>query len=861
MRIGRKLTVIMIILSLFCIGAVGGTMLVRSSSSLTELSESYTYSKAQDSGMQVARYIEHYWDVVRNTGVVFELYDDMSLANRRNFLNSILEAVLVDNPGMIAAWTCWEPNALEGNDSAHSHNPGSDTDGRFAPYWFRNGSRIGLDLLVDYDKPGDGDYYLLARNSGLMQLLEPYDYEVDGKMTLITSVAAPIKTSDGRVVGVIGVDIPVTRILEISQENKPYEDALTMVASNNGIIVGHFESNRIGRNIAVTEHDMAGPYLNDLVRAIKSGELFSFTNYNRQMRSDVKVIAVPIIVGDSTTPWSYAVGILMDTVMAPVNQMMFMSIIIGIVVIAAVAGLSIILSRTISKPLVELAETLKEVAEGEGDLTHEVHVKTKDEVGDVALYFNETLEKIRKMVGTIKYKVNALTNTGYELSVNMERTSKSVDDISTNFETIKDIEEQQRKGSIEVDRALDKIKTNIELQNKLIDDQADSVNTSSSAIEEMTANIHSVTKTLVENTKHVDTLGEASEHGSAAVQAVVQEIQEIARDSEGLLEINSVMNNIASQTNLLSMNAAIEAAHAGEAGKGFAVVADEIRKLAETSGQQSKTTATMLKKIKASIDNITKSSDEVLNRFGAIATGIKTVSHHELNIRHAMEEQEVGGRQILDSVARLKEITISVKKGSEDISSVGEDLVRETDDFIKLSNDAIKGMNDIVSGALSEIKVAVGHVTEMNAENNKNFEDLKNESGKFKITTGQEKVTILMVDDEKTHLEMTKSFLENDYDVVTATSGREALTLLFQGLDPKFILLDLMMPEIDGWDTYDRIKALSNIHHVPIAIFTSSDDPADRERARKMGAADYIKKPCQKSELLDRIGKALEKKN
>jgi methyl-accepting chemotaxis protein/CheY-like chemotaxis protein len=369
----------------------------------------------------------------------------------------------------------------------------------------------------------------------------------------------------------------------------------------------------------------------------------------------------------------------------------------------------------------------------------------------------------------------------------------------------------------------------------------------------MTANIHSVSQTLAENSKNVENLTEASERGKTAVQAVAQEIQEIAKDSEGLLEINSVMNKIASQTNLLSMNAAIEAAHAGEVGKGFAVVADEIRKLAESSSQQSKTTSAMLKKVKASIDNITKSSDEVLARFGAIDTEVKTVSEHELNIRHAMEEQEVGGQQILRSIARLKEISVSVQKGSGDMSQSGNDLVKETDEFMKLSNEAMNGMNEIVHGAMKEIKTAVTHVTEMSAENNKNFDDLKSETLKFKTTTGEEKKIVLAIDDDEIHLELTKNFLMNDYDITTVKSCEEALKLLYQGLAPSVILLDLVMPGTDGWQTYERIRGISKLHNVPIAIFTVSDDPADKARAKDMGAADYIKKPTTQDELLKRI--------
>ena len=224
-----------------------------------------------------------------------------------------------------------------------------------------------------------------------------------------------------------------------------------------------------------------------------------------------------------------------------------------------------------------------------------------------------------------------------------------------------------------------------------------------------------------------------------------------------------------------------------------------------------------------------------------------------------MEEQETGGQQILVSIARLKEITVSVQTGSGNMLRSGNDLARETDEFIKISNEALANMNEIVDGALKEIKKAVTLVAEMNSENNKNFEDLKNETEKFKISTGSEKQKILAIDDDKTHLEITKGFLEEVYDVVTVKSCKEALKLLYQGLTLDFILLDLMMPEIDGWSTYNRIRGLSNLHNVPIAIFTSSDDPDDMKRAKELGAVDYIKKPCKKSELLEKIEKILSK--
>jgi methyl-accepting chemotaxis protein len=543
-----------------------------------------------------------------------------------------------------------------------------------------------------------------------------------------------------------------------------------------------------------------------------------------------------------------------STIIANIRQ----QIIIGGFSVLLGLALVLFLLRQVFTPLGRINSILKEISMGEGDLTGRIEVKREDEIGELAGYFNLTMEKIRNLVGIIKYKINGLNHTSFELSANMGKTSTAVQQISSNLDNMENLMVKQENGALEAGRAVGDIKLNIDSLNKMIEEQTESVNISSSAIEEMTANIHSVTQTLAANSKNVGALTEASENGKTGLQAVAQEIREIAHDSEGLLEINSLMNTIASQTNLLAMNAAIEAAHAGEAGKGFAVVADEIRKLAESSGQQSKTTATMLKKIKTSIDNITQSSDDVLARFGAIDSSVKTVSEHEQNILNAMEEQEAGGKQILDSISRLRDITASVKKGSLDMAESGKTLVKETDEFINTSEKAVEGMNEILKG-VNQINVSVSHVNDMSQENNRNFESLKQETQKFNTSAGNEKQKLLVVDDDAIFLTMVEKELEGNYDVVTAKSGKEALGLFYQGLVPQLILLDLIMPDMDGWNTYGRIKAIGSLHDIPIAFFTASDDPKDMQHAHEIGAVDYIKKPCNRADLLLRIEKILKK--
>ncbi len=162
-------------------------------------------------------------------------------------------------------------------------------------------------------------------------------------------------------------------------------------------------------------------------------------------------------------------------------------------------------------------------------------------------------------------------------------------------------------------------------------------------------------------------------------------------------------------------------------------------------------------------------------------------------------------------------------------------------------------MNDIINGAMSHIRIAVDNVNEMSKENNSNFDDLKQEIEKFKVSTGIEKNIILIIDDDETHLAVTKAMLESDFEVTAVTSGTEALKRFYQGFVPNFILLDLVMPDMDGWSTFDKIKAISNLHHVPIAFFSSSNDPKDIDRARQMGAVDYLKKPIERALLLEKI--------
>jgi methyl-accepting chemotaxis protein len=385
----------------------------------------------------------------------------------------------------------------------------------------------------------------------------------------------------------------------------------------------------------------------------------------------------------------------------------------------------------ILKPLRETVKVLTDISTN-WDLTKRLDIHTTDEIGDMADMLNLTFEKMKGLILTIKNQTVLLAITGEELATNMIETAAAITEITANIQNMDKLATHQSEGVTKTGGTMESIMNRVKALNSHITAQSTSVSQSASSIEEMLANIHSVAEILVKNADNVSTLSESSEIGKNDLQTVSEGFQEIARESEGLMEINEVMNNIASQTNLLSMNAAIEAAHAGEVGKGFAVVADEIRKLAESSAEQSKTTADMLKKIKVSIATLTLSTAHVLERFETIDNNIQVVSRQEQTIRSAMEEQEQGSKHILDAVMQLKSVTATVTHEAGEMETEGQEVIKQSTNLEQITAEITNGMDEMATGA-EQINIAVIRVNEISGENKSNIDSLSGEVAKFKV--------------------------------------------------------------------------------------------------------------------------------
>jgi len=402
---------------------------------------------------------------------------------------------------------------------------------------------------------------------------------------------------------------------------------------------------------------------------------------------------------------------------------------VAFIVVAIAIILSLAIRFSITSPINYTINFLNNL---KGDLTQRLTIKSGDEIGHMAGIFNHTFDSIDSLVKVIRDKSLLLQKISNNLTNHMTETSLATNNIMTKINNMKGHIDVHGSKLTENDKAMDVIMGTIEKLNGYVQDQSNSVSVSSSAIEKMFVNIHSVVQTFIKNAENVTALTNASEAGKASLVEVSRDVEQIAKDSEGLIEINAMMEDIASQTSLLSMNAAIEAAHAGEAGKGFAVVAGEIRKLAESSSQQAKNTTNMLKHIKTAIDTITASTQEVLNRFALIDQCVQTVSEQENHIRGAMENQEAGGKEILGSIENLNRLTGLVKSGSEEMSAEGNEIVQKTRELETITRGIENDMNEIANSSVT-ILTAINDVNKISVENQQASNELSGEVSKFKV--------------------------------------------------------------------------------------------------------------------------------
>ena len=357
----------------------------------------------------------------------------------------------------------------------------------------------------------------------------------------------------------------------------------------------------------------------------------------------------------------------------------------------------------------------------------------RSELGIIIHGMNAFKNQTQALLAEIDVSTKKTSNQSDDLVHNMDLTKDNVANIVESLSSMKEEIENQSAGVEESNSSIEQIMGNIRALNSSIEAQAAGVTQSSAAVEEMVANIASVSQILEKNNVAVNALTDAADKGQQQVKAAVKTADAVLQQSAGILQASSIIQSIASRTNLLAMNAAIESAHAGEAGKGFAVVAEEIRKLAEQSGEQSKSIDENLRSLSEAIAGITTDINHVQAAFENIYQLSQKVREQETVIANAMEEQNSGNQQVLEAMHAISDSTSEVKNGSSEMLVGGEQILKEMRNLSEVTTVISDNMNQI-NDFSQQISDAVTITTASTNSTQENLQTLMKELNMFKLS-------------------------------------------------------------------------------------------------------------------------------
>jgi methyl-accepting chemotaxis protein len=603
----------------------------------------------------------------------------------RDSIDTLLEYTLKTNPDVIGVSTAWEPNAFDGKDAEFINAPGHDSTGRYLRYLFRDGNTIKSDVLVDYEKPGAGDYYLIPKRTLKNHITVPYSYSVGGKDVLMTTATLPIMIN-GKFAGNTTADLALTSLQTKLAQIHPFGTGSVTVISNDGAIISHSDPSLLGKNIKDTPLISSG-WDALLAQPEKVQEVSSLTGEAEL------AFAMPAAL-DGETSWSVVISVPKETVLAGITELLWTSAIVLVVATAALIGLGILLSGRFINRMKKVITATGAVASGNTSVEF-ADADAKDEIGDLSrsliVLRDAALQKQR-----LEQDAEATRNLTEEERQNREKITKqqamelefaiqslgsALDQLSkgdfncviqTAFAGELDKLRMNFNGSVEsLNRTLSEIgEQTVALDHNAVgirgaaDELSGRTERQAASVEETAAALNEITDTMRVSAGRISEVGNLITKTQSRAQSselvlnnTMQAMNGIQTSSSEISKISSVIDEIAFQTNLLALNAGVEAARAGEAGKGFAVVAQEVRELAQRSASAAKQIKTLISEAGSQVDTGVRLVTETGEALQAIAVEVNEIEKHISAIVTATSEQTIAIREINDTVNLLDQGT------------------------------------------------------------------------------------------------------------------------------------------------------------------------------------------------------------
>ena len=518
----------------------------------------------------------------------------------RAYANNVVKGSLLSNPSLIGTSTAWEPNAWDGKDSEFvDSDKAHDNTGRFIPWWYKNGNKVDVEKLVDYEKPGAGDWYLEPKKSLHQVLSEPYLYPLDGKNILMVTISQPI-LENGKFIGLTTGDLPIDTLSQ-GLKLPMFENSNISIISSKGNVVAHVNGQMNGQNIKDLKNlEMYKQFLNS--------DKFKSFNFDGHT-----FFSMPIVFTESKEKWF----VIAEVQTSDIYEGMYTNLIKRIII--SFIGLSFVLltvyfllNKLVLNPL-------------GGD--------PQDVIKFVKLIENGDLTQ---------KNIHHITNPNSLMSsvINMQ------DNLTKMIQNIKETSEQIYTASNEISQG------NLDLSNR--------TEHAASNLEETAASMEDITTSIKENASNTAKANEmavqislSAEIGSKKVNDVALTIQDIKDSGQKIATFLQTIDSISFQTNILALNAAIEAARAGESGRGFAVVANEVRNLSQKTSESAKEIKQLLENNSTKVEHGTQLAQDAQNSIEEMVKTIKIIAEMINNISLAFNQQSTNLAQVNETVSHL----------------------------------------------------------------------------------------------------------------------------------------------------------------------------------------------------------------
>lgn len=545
--------------------------------------------------------------------------------------------------------------------------------------------------------------------------------------TYVFIAAIPIHNLQGKITGVFAASLLGDSLSNLISDCLVGETGTAYILSPDGIVLGNRQPELLYQNIFSTVFkDCDKDFENYIYSASKSRKLK--VNYSKVKGESLIYAMAPMRYTNwnllITAPAREFVSDNMNSFVSTFAALGFIQLLIAIMI-------GFFVTKRIVKPMNLMIDALEDISQGEGDLTIELPIRSEDEIGQLSSFFNKTIFKIRNSIKKIATDSSSMQSIGSQLETNMTSVTDDVVSITEKINELRAKFNEQEQSVSSTAVAAEQIRNTIRDLNENIMQQVSAVQESYSSFDNMSKNISSVSVFVKETQESIVKLSSATIAGRQSLVTANDISQSIADASGSLLEASAVIQNIAQQTNLLAMNAAIEAAHAGEAGEGFAVVATEIRKLAEGSSIQNKKITAALKKISSEISVLAQSAASAVEKFNHIENYSEEVGNSVQTVVRATAEQEATSGKIWDTIKNVNRMTEEVRLNSGEMLSSGDQISSSASHLDGITKTLRKAMDDIET-QVEGINSATRKSLEIATKNHESIEGLVIEVSKFK---------------------------------------------------------------------------------------------------------------------------------